>query len=279
MLWLRRVRQTTGFTGKDFQKTPNEDYMTMKKQLHEFKGKVAATYTSLKDMKGSTEGFAKSAKSLLTSPLPLKHDETAAVAGANVAAVALAGGPKFSLEGFSSKATECSGRMESEVLVPMQRWLDAYKTLDPQLKEVEDLRLEVDSRRHTVSDLSAQVDKYRAKLSKGQDSKVESQMEETIKKLQHKEGKLTITMDRFQEKATALRNNMEKLIKGAASMRHYLAVAFKAQADAYNAACEAIGPTEAPTEPLSLSNLTIDSTPKDPNSEAEAPSPVVESKA
>jgi hypothetical protein len=64
------------------------------------------------------------------------------------------------------------------------------------MKEVEALRLEVDSRRHTVIDLAASVDKQRARLGKvgGHDAKLESQMDDTIKKLQHKESKLSLSV-------------------------------------------------------------------------------------
>ena len=72
--------------------------------------------------------------------------------------------------------------------------LDTFKSVDASVKPVEDLRLEVDSRRHTVADLSAQVDKLRSKLNSGADPKVEAKMEDTIKTLQHKEAKLTLTM-------------------------------------------------------------------------------------
>lgn len=62
-------------------------------------------------------------------------------------------------------------------------------------ERVEALRLEVDSRRHTVIDLASSVDKQRAKLGKvgGHDAKLETHLDDTIKKLQHKEGKLTCT--------------------------------------------------------------------------------------
>ena len=193
LLFSCRVRQTTGFTGKDFQPTPNDEYMTMMKQAGDFSSMLKKTYTSLQQMKSSTESFAQSAKGLLQAPLPRVYAETAKGSGGAVSSMTYVGGPQFNGEAFSKKGMEVSGNLESEVLVPMKRWLDFYSSLQPQVKQVEDLRLEVDSRRHTVIDLSNQVDKYRTKLNKGHDAKVEANMEETIKKLQHKEGKLTCT--------------------------------------------------------------------------------------
>lgn len=57
-------------------------------------------------------------------------------------------------------------------------------------QEVEATRLEVDSRRRTVADLSRRMDTMRARLGKGGDAKMETALEATIKRLQHKEGKL-----------------------------------------------------------------------------------------
>jgi len=256
---LCRVRQTTGFTGKDFQKTPNDEYMTMLKEAGEFQTPLKKTYTKLSEMKLSNESFGKSAKALLQAPLPRVHSETAAAAGANVSSVLRVGGPDFDAETLSAKAMAASSRLEGEVLVPIKRWLDSYDTLKTNVKTVEDLRLEVDSRRHTVADLSSQVDKYRAKLNKGPNSKTEQSMEDTIKKLQHKEGKLTLTLERFQDASGALIRNLETLIKAAEDTRHYLAVAFQAQADSYEAAAKAIGPTKAPEAPLTMSTLTLNS--------------------
>lgn len=253
------MRQTTGFTGKDFQKTPNDDYMTMLKEAGEFQSALKKTYTKLSEMKSSTESFGSAAKTLLQAPLPRVYSETAASAGANVSSILRVGGPDFDAETMSAKAMAASSKLEAEVLVPIKRWLDSYDTLKSNVKAVEDLRLEVDSRRHTVADLSSQVDKYRAKLNKGANSKIEQSMEDTIKKLQHKEGKLTLTLERFQDASGSLKRNLETLIKAAEDTRHYLAVAFQEQANAYDAAAKAIGPTKAPEAPLTMSTLTLNS--------------------
>jgi hypothetical protein len=61
------------------------------------------------------------------------------------------------------------------------------------MKRLEEVRLEVDSRRHTVTALGHQIEKQRAKLSPAAGSnaqKVEVQMDQTIRKMQHKENKL-----------------------------------------------------------------------------------------
>ncbi len=57
------------------------------------------------------------------------------------------------------------------------------------MKKLEEIRLEVDSRRRTVADLSAKVEKQRARLPQTR-AKGEDEMQNTIKTMQHKENKL-----------------------------------------------------------------------------------------
>ena len=57
------------------------------------------------------------------------------------------------------------------------------------MKRLEGVRLEVDSRRHTVAALGGKIEAQRARLPQTR-SKGEFQMEQTIRKMQHKENKL-----------------------------------------------------------------------------------------
>ena len=208
-------------------------------------------------MKSATAEFAVSAKKLLHTPLPVKYEATASQAGAAVHSLATVGGGTFDGESMGGHNMTVGQKLESEVLAPMKKWLDTYDSVKASLKPVEDLRLELDSRRHTVADLASQVDKYRAKLNKGPDPKIEAKMEETIKTLQHKEAKLTLTLEKFQDASGLLKSNLEKLIETSSHSKYYLMVAFREQAAAYKAACEAIGDVPPPSDTVSLSKLEI----------------------
>ena len=62
--------------------------------------------------------------------------------------------------------------------------------LQTRMQRLEGVRLEVDSRRRTVAELARKIDRQRAKLPQTR-SKGEFEMEQTIKKMQHKENKLS----------------------------------------------------------------------------------------
>ena len=252
-----RVRQTVGFTGK-IDPTSNDDYMKMLKSCGDFYSELKKTYTKLSAMKDATAEFAVSAKRMLQTPLPTTYEQSASGGGASAATtIKTVGGGTFDSEAMGGGNVTVGQKLESDVLGPMKKWLDSYDSVKASVKGVEDLRLEVDSRRHTVADLASQVDKHRAKLNKGADAKVEAKMEETIKTMQHKEAKLTLTLEKFQDASGLLKKNLQKLIVTAADTKYYLSLAFKEQAAAYTSACNAIGEVQPPSESISLSKLEL----------------------
>ena len=165
----------------------------MMKEANEFASHLKKCDRAISDMKSSCESMLSTTKIAMSAPLPRLFEDTAAVTGGSSKSMETIGGPGFHSEEFGRLSQTASASIESQVLVPIKRWLDVFGALSARMKEVEALRLEVDSRRHTVIDLAASVDKQRAKLGKlgGHDAKLEMSLDDTIKKLQHKEGKLT----------------------------------------------------------------------------------------
>ena len=90
---------------------------------------------------------------------------------------------------FTGAMSVQAKKLEAEVLAPMQRWTTAYNTVQARMNKLEGVRLEVDSRRRTVAELGQKIDKQRARLPQTK-SKGEFDIEQTIKKVQHKENKL-----------------------------------------------------------------------------------------
>ena len=63
------------------------------------------------------------------------------------------GGSDFSGEELARVSKETGKKLESEVLAPMERWLNAFALVQNRMRKLEALRLEVDSRRRTVANL------------------------------------------------------------------------------------------------------------------------------
>lgn len=261
---LRRVaekmRQATGFGEKNFQRTSNQRNETMMKEATDFASHLKKCEKAIAEMKTACEHMLSTTKVAMAAPLPRLFEDTAGVSGSETKPVESIGGAGFQSETVGRLSQTASAQIESQVLVPIKRWLDVFNALHGRMKEVEALRLEVDSRRHTVIDLAASVDKLRAKLGKvgGHDAKLEASLDDTIKKLQHKEGKLTLSVQSFQEKEQSLYSDLSTLIKDAAWLRHYIASALRVQGEALTGGASALGDTTRP-DSLSMSTLSLGS--------------------
>jgi hypothetical protein len=233
-------------TGKAFQPTSNLRCDTMMREANDFAAHLRRCEASLAGVKAASEDLLSTARNVMTAPLPTVWEETAQGAGGEVRPVVTIGGAGFSPDAIARLSQTASAAMEGQVLVPVKRWLDVHAALSARLKVLEALRLEVDSRRHTVIDLAATVDKLRAKLSRapGADGRLENQLDDAIKRLQHKEGKLALVAHEFKEKEGALADDLSTLIRDAEWLRHYMATALKLQGDALLGAAAALGPAE-----------------------------------
>ena len=165
----------------------------MMREATDFAAHLKKCEKAITDMKAATDVMLTTTKTAMSAPLPHVYEDTAAGAGGEVRPVVSIGGPAFQSDTVIRLSQQASAQIESQVLVPIKRWIEVFSTLQARIRELEQLRLEVDSRRHTVIDLATSVDKQRTKLSKanGGDGKLEGGLDDTIKKLQHKETKLS----------------------------------------------------------------------------------------
>ena len=82
-------------------------------------------------------------------------------------------------------------KLQDNVLAPMERWRIGFATVERQMARLEQMRLELDSRRHTVAALAADVERRRPALERSGSGKGGARLDDLTKKLRHKEGKET----------------------------------------------------------------------------------------
>lgn len=189
-------------------------------------------------------------KSVMSAPLPRVYEETgggkvvAVGAGPNAQAVMPIGGTDFSAEELARVSKETGKKLESEVLAPMERWMNAYSLVASRMSKLESLRLEVDSRRRTVAKLGKKVDLQRAKLPQTR-ARGEYEMESTIKALQHKESKLSACRQSFKEHEALVYHQLTNLIRDTVWLKSYLSAVLRVEAEAFQAANAALGQMKA----------------------------------
>ena len=170
----------------------------MLKEATEFAVHLRRVEKDIRAVKVATEGLLVTSKVVLTSSLPRIFEETG---GGKVVPVAIGpvcgqsgsapiGGLDFSPEELARISKETGSKIETEVLAPMERWMNAFSLVQNRMTKLEAVRLEVDSRRRTVAKLGKRVDVQRAQLPQTR-ARGEYDMENTIKVLQHKEAKLS----------------------------------------------------------------------------------------
>jgi BAR domain len=199
-------------------------------------------------------GLLLTSKVVLASPLPRVYEETgggkvvpvgpAGVAGNSSAAMLAIGGTDFSAEELARISKETGKKLESEVLAPMERWLNAFALVHNRMKKLEALRLEVDSRRRTVSKLGKRVDYQRAQLPQTR-ARGEYDMENTIKVLQHKEAKLSACRQSYKEHEALVYHQLTNLIRDTVWLKSYLSAVLRVESEAFQVANAALGSMKA----------------------------------
>ncbi|KAL4457824.1 hypothetical protein ABPG75_012689 [Micractinium tetrahymenae] len=239
------------------QPTSNARCSTMLQEATAFTSQLRRCEKAIRSMAAANTEAGNAIKLVMSAPLPVRWEETAAGAGGATAAPQPIGGSSFSGEVIARSFADAGHRLESEVLSPLARWQEVFTQLGTRYRELEGVRLEVDSRRRTVADLSRRVDTMRARLGKGGDAKQEAALEETIKRLQHKEGKLQVATQSFMEQEALLHRDLSTLISDAAWLRHYVAAAFRLEGHALLTSAEAFGPLPGGASPPPASKLAV----------------------
>ena len=223
----------------------------MLKEATEFSTHLKRCEKDIRALKVATEGLLVTSKVVLTSPLPRVFEETGGgkvvpvvtgPVGSN--GVAPIGGSDFSPEELARVSKETGAKLETEVLAPMERWMNAFSLVQNRMTKLEALRLEVDSRRRTVAKLGRRVDVQRAQLPQTR-AKGEYDMENTIKILQHKEAKLSACRQSFKEHEALVYHQLTNLIKDTVWLKSYLSAVLRVESEAFQVANVALGSMKA----------------------------------
>lgn len=228
-----------------FSNTSNARNELMLREAGDFAGHLKRCEKDIRNLKNATEGLLNTTKIVMSAPLP-KVYEDAGNGSAQPAPVQTPGaigpiGGDFKVDELQRVAKETAKKLEAEVLAPMQRWTTAYNTVQTRMTKLEGLRLEVDSRRRTVADLGQRIDKQRARLPQTR-NKGEFEMEQTIKKMQHKENKLAAARQSFKEQEAMVYQQLAQLIRDAVWLKSYIAAVMRLEQEAFSSAYNSLGP-------------------------------------
>ncbi|DBA90251.1 TPA: hypothetical protein ACH3X1_003543 [Trebouxia sp. C0004] len=223
----------------------------MLRDAGEFAGHIKRCEKDIRILKNATEGLINTTKAVMSAPLPKVYEDCGNGTAQPIATTqGLSGaiGGDFKVDELQRVSKETAKKLEAEVLAPMQRWTTAYNTVQARMNKLEGVRLEVDSRRRTVAELGQKIDKQRARLPQTK-VKGEFDIEQTIKKVQHKENKLAAARQSFKEQEALVYQQLAQLIRDAVWLKSYIAAVMRLEQEAFQSAYASLGPSKA-TLPL-----------------------------
>lgn len=231
--------------------TSNARNKVMMKTAIDFSMQVKKCEKAIRAAAVANTELLSATKTTMTLPLPQTYEDNNNGAGSATGALNLVGGPGFKADIVSRVGNESGHKLETEVLAPLTRWQEVHLQLLARFKELENTRLELDSRRRTVSELSTKVSAMRAKLgSTGGGAKPEQKLDATIRTLSHKEAKLKVCTQNFDQQEGLLARDLAALITDGQYLKHYVAAALRLQGGALLGGADAFGElTSAPAPP------------------------------
>uniref|UniRef100_A0A6T8PT08 BAR domain-containing protein n=1 Tax=Chlamydomonas leiostraca TaxID=1034604 RepID=A0A6T8PT08_9CHLO len=213
-----KVRQALGMSSgnKDWRPTSNARNEAMVKEARKFAVQLKALHKDLTGLDKAIESGLGTMRTVLTSPLPRAYDETPiGVVPADKEERMV--GVNVNVEGITAASSELKQRLQHEVLHPLEQWLSAYRSIKERNKRVEQLRLDLDTKRRATMALHEKYQKLKAKESKDA---------ETIAfRAQTEEDKMHRHAQRYAEAEAEVFNALLTLIRDTAVLREYAAAA------------------------------------------------------
>ncbi|KXZ43783.1 hypothetical protein GPECTOR_80g143 [Gonium pectorale] len=239
---METVRQKVR-SDRTFIPTSNARNEAMLKEATEFCTQLRALERDLRSTHKDIDGKFASLRNILQSPLPRAYDEDNN--GTPVPCTeGLIIGQGINTEALQQAASDLKLRIEDEVIKPLRSWLGIYRDVCERMAKLEQLRLELDSRRRTVDSLTEKLErleKTQPPPQQKEKEKHEQELERVAQLLQHKRDKLTHTQHAYRDLENTVFNSLQALIKDTGVLRDYAGLALQIIQDCYQKGYAAFG--------------------------------------
>eukprot|EP01023_Acetabularia_acetabulum_P010533 TRINITY_DN14793_c1_g1_i2.p1 TRINITY_DN14793_c1_g1~~TRINITY_DN14793_c1_g1_i2.p1 ORF type:complete len:313 (+),score=54.87 TRINITY_DN14793_c1_g1_i2:83-1021(+) len=192
-------------------------------------------------MEKTIDKFMLNSQSFMQSSLPRVYEENVPGQAVATEVEPQPVGGSANLEQLALAPEELKSKMSSDVLQPLRNWLIGFNNIKRRMKQVENLRLEVDSRRRTAANMGGKLTRQRTQhYKKGTDSAAaEEKLEKQDTRVKHKTAKANSAYTQYRELELDTYNQLSDLVKDTVYIRQYMAEAMLVVADSFNMAYEA----------------------------------------
>jgi len=216
--------------------TPRTRQAFMEEEARQFAANIRLMEKDIRGLKLADEQFMTTCQQVLSTELPRVYDfgedgHVHAVGSLDTI------GRGCDVDNLVKVQQELSQGLEQDVLTPMKQWLFAWSTVQARLKELEEMRIEVDSRKRQVFNLRNQEAKHKDAVDKAkndhQRKTKEKGLEDIWRKQQRKDAKLANATAAYQSMESEVLEELAGLIRDAVCLKSYLAACTEFQREAY----------------------------------------------
>eukprot|EP01024_Parvocaulis_polyphysoides_P033685 TRINITY_DN2990_c0_g2_i3.p2 TRINITY_DN2990_c0_g2~~TRINITY_DN2990_c0_g2_i3.p2 ORF type:complete len:298 (-),score=35.66 TRINITY_DN2990_c0_g2_i3:691-1584(-) len=193
-------------------------------------------------MEKTIDKFMVNAQSFMQSSLPRVYDENVPGSAVATELEPQPVGVGVNLEQLALAPEELKQKMSSDVLQPLRNWLIGFNNIKRRMNQVENLRLEVDSRRRTAGLMGNKLTRQRTQhYEKGgaPNQAAEERLEKQDVRVKHKTAKANTAYAQYRELEADTCNQLSDLVKDTVYLKQYMAEAMLVLADSFNMAYEA----------------------------------------
>ncbi|GFH20004.1 uncharacterized protein HaLaN_17049, partial [Haematococcus lacustris] len=229
---------------KTFRHTSNGRNELMFKEATEFAQSIRLLEKDLRAVLKCIDGQYKNLRGILVSPVPNIYEEGEHGPVSTQPGVRLLGA-NMDVEAIPQAAEAARQRITREVFEPLQEWLKAYNRAEDHMRRLEAVRLELDSRRRTVTNLEGRLTRIRADLGSTKHKGL-IEMKEVEETLARKEEKMSMAEEAFRTQELLVYHSLVIIVKDTAVLRDYTYSSLLIIQECFGAAAAAYDAKPAP---------------------------------
>eukprot|EP01024_Parvocaulis_polyphysoides_P013368 TRINITY_DN15223_c1_g2_i2.p1 TRINITY_DN15223_c1_g2~~TRINITY_DN15223_c1_g2_i2.p1 ORF type:complete len:462 (+),score=68.30 TRINITY_DN15223_c1_g2_i2:120-1388(+) len=223
--------------GRGFVATSNCRNEAMFQEATQFSYWLVSIEKDILSMEKTIDRFLNNTGTFMQSNLPSVYEESTPGLATTVALSPKMVGEGLNFQQFTEAPADAKTKMNSDVLQPLKNWLSGYSQIKKRMVEVENLRLEVDSRRRTVQSMGATLSRAQTRHYKtGPNPSVEEKLQHQESRVKHKTAKAESALCQYKELEADTFAQLCDLIKDTVFLKQYMAEAMLIQADCFNTA-------------------------------------------
>eukprot|EP01025_Chloroclados_australasicus_P010788 TRINITY_DN14515_c0_g1_i1.p1 TRINITY_DN14515_c0_g1~~TRINITY_DN14515_c0_g1_i1.p1 ORF type:complete len:322 (-),score=24.56 TRINITY_DN14515_c0_g1_i1:410-1258(-) len=229
--------------GKEFEPTSNTRNEAMFKEAYNFARWIFLVERNITIMDKWIDKFMRDNVAFMQSTLPRVYESTEAGEANAIEWETTQVGQGANMEQLAHAPAELQMKMSSDVVQPLRNWLVKFQDIKQEMVKLESLRLEVDSRRRTVRNMSTKLNRSQTNYySKENREETEgAKLEKQAAYVDHKTNKANSAISQYQELEQHIYQELVGLVNDSVYLKSCMETAMLISLDCFRTAADAFG--------------------------------------